>query len=166
MRGIVSLSSFLLIASSAFADARWLKMNEKDELTDQTQDIVIVWSDEKNEKLASGFCIGFKGNEPEYIGMALGDLDRVLPEKLGSKEISVTHRAKDAPKRTGKWKLFPGNREIHLVPPTKESALEMISGDSLIIQIDHTGKRYKFDMSGPEGDKLREYVRTRLNDGE
>ena len=158
---------FVFLIASGFvstvcAETRWQKINQQDELTDEKQDVVVVFSDEKNLDLASAFCIAFEKGEPKHIGLGVGKLERILPERLGSNEVSVTHRAKDAPKRTSKWKLFPGNREIHLQPPTKEAAVEMISGDSLIIQIDHTGKRYKFDMSGPEGEKLREYVHQRL----
>lgn len=162
MRQCIVFVVCLVFASTALAEARWEKIDKADELTDEKQDMVVVFSDEENERLQKAFCIGFKDGEPEYIGVAVSQVERIAPDRFGTNEVSVTYRAKDAPVRTGKWKLFPNNMEIHLQPPTKEAAIEMVSGDSLLIQIDRSGKRYKFDLSGPKGDELREYVRKKL----
>ena len=148
----------VLFAATAYAEAKWQKLTGKDELTDDSTDMVAVFSEEPNSQLMSTFCIEFKDGEPKSIGLLVGKLERIVPPILGSSDVAVTYRSKGAPKHTGTWKLFPSNREIHLQPPTKKAAIEMISGESLIIQVDHSGKRYTFDLSGPNGDRLRKYV--------
>jgi hypothetical protein len=147
--------------SFASAEAVWQKVQKEDELTGKKMDGVVIVDDPAKDRDAAYLVLEF-GN-PLKVMFAGGSNIRLLPDNLGrDRSAAITYRAKGSEMRNAKVDVSTNFKEATFRDLTAVQVEELLSGDSLILQFDKSGKRHTFDMSGTAGKELRDYVKERL----
>ena len=140
----------------AIAETRWqFNPESSDELTgDKVPASVSVQDDEKFDRARSMLLITRDDSNELMAVIGLSNIDRLPP---GRDEVKVSYRAdgSEMQKGTG-WKREGSKTMYRKVSP--EEAKALFAGDFLIVSLDATGKRYRYEFDDAEAEKLREAV--------
>jgi hypothetical protein len=140
----------------ALAETRWhFNPESSDELTgEKVAASVSVEDDEKFDRARSVLLITRDASNELVAVIGLSKIDR-LP--LGRDEVKVSYRADGSEMQKGTGWKKDGVRTMYR-KVTPEEAKALFAGDFLIVSLDVTGKRYRYEFDDAEAEKLREAV--------
>jgi hypothetical protein len=151
----------LLLLAAFNADRRWFYHRASvDDLTGKTISPVVTVRD--TERLAGAqSSFGLSKTDGLHVFISLAGADRFPMPLRGEQNVSMTYRADGGEiQKETTWTLSSNNRTaVREVSP--DEARTLFSGDFIIVSVDQTEKRYRYEFGNREG--LMEAVEDIIN---
>jgi len=147
-----------VFATAAHAEQRWKYTEEKDDISGKDVRIVaLVASDSKS-------VLVVRAERGDKATLSIVPADTIFPDKtdVESKQmavkVTVRSRAMAEPK-SGMWRMAWMDYGSASVPVGRNGVIkDVFAGDAVSVQLDATGRRYKFPTRGDGCEGLQEAV--------